>query len=328
MATEGGTRAVIAALLANAGIAVLKLLAFLLTGASSLLAEAIHSVADSGNQVLLLVGGRRAKASATEEHQFGFGRARYLYAFLVSVVLFSLGGLFALYEAFHKLQEVRAGHPNELIESGWAWVPIVVLLGGLVMEGLSFRTAVRASEQLRGTASWSTFIRRAKSPELPVILLEDFAALIGLTLALVGVSVTLITGNGYADVAATASIGLLLVLVAIVLAVETSSLLIGESASPEVQRQIRTSILSHPGVDGLIHLRTLHLGPDEILVAAKIGVDASATGQQIAVLIDEVEVELRAAVPTAKLVYFEPDIRRLGAAQTEKRTSADASDGG
>ncbi len=287
--------------LANAGIAVLKFLAFLLTGASSLLAESIHSVADSGNQILLLVGGRRSRALATEEHQFGFGRARYLYGFLVSVILFSLGGLFALYEAYHKLHEVRAGHPNGLIDSGWGWVPLVVLVGGLVMEGLSLRTAVRESQPLRGSASWSTFIRRAKSPELPVILLEDFAALIGLVLALAGVSITLVTGNGYADVAATAGIGILLVLVAIVLGIEMSSLLLGEAASPESQGLISAAILGHPGVDGLIHLRTLHLGPDEILVAAKIGVAGDATGQQIATLIDEVEVRLRTAVPTATL---------------------------
>ena len=327
MAAEGGTKAVVAALLANVGIAVLKFLAFLLTGASSMLAEAVHSVADSGNQVLLLVGGRRARAAATVEHQFGYGRARYLYAFLVSVVLFSLGGLFALYEAYHKLQEVALGHPNELIDSGWGWVPLVVLVGGIVMEGLSLRTAVRESGKLRGSASWLTFIRRAKSPELPVILLEDAAALIGLTLALVGVSVTLITGNGYADAAATAAIGLLLVLVAVVLGVETSSLLLGESASPEAQRLIRESILAHPQVDGLIHLRTLHLGPDEILVAAKIGVGGAASGREIAVLIDEIEAGLRSALPTATLIYLEPDIRRSGPGDPAGSTPGGGSSG-
>ena len=325
MAGEGTTKAVIAALLANVGIAILKLLAFALTGASSLLAEAIHSVADSGNQVLLLLGGRRARAVATEEHQFGFGRARYLYAFLVSVVLFSLGGLFALYEAYHKLEDVAAGHPNELIESGWAWVALAVLVGGIVMEGLSFRTAIREAERLRGPVSWSSYIRRAKSPEIPVILLEDFAALIGLGLALIGVSLTLVTGNGYADVAATAAIGLLLVLVAIVLGIEMSSLLLGEAATPEAQRLIAESILAHPEVDGLIHLRTLHLGPDEILVAAKIGVGPSASGEEIAALIDTIEVGLRSAVPSATLIYLEPDIRRGRSADAGGRPPEDAS---
>jgi cation diffusion facilitator family transporter len=219
MSTESSPRAIIAALLANLGIAATKLVAWALTGASSMLAESIHSLADSGNQGLLLLGAKRARRAPTSEHQFGFGRERYVYAFIVSVVLFSVGGLFALYEAYHKFHEVHSGKENELLVSRWWWVPLVVLVSALVMEGLSFRTAIIESNKIRGDEGWWRFIRNAKAPELPVVLLEDFAALIGLVLALFGVGLTLMTENGYFDVAATAGIGLLLVAVAIVLAI-------------------------------------------------------------------------------------------------------------
>lgn len=308
MSADGGTKAVVAALLANSGIAVLKFLAWLLTGASSLLAESIHSVADAGNQGLLLVGGRRAKKEATDEHPFGYGRERYIYSFIVAIVLFSVGGLFALYEAYHKFHEVQAGHENELVESGFAWVAIVVLVGAIVMESLSFRTAIRESNKIRRGSGWVEFIRRAKSPELPVILLEDLAALLGLTFALAGVGLTLITGNGYWDVVGTASIGVLLVAVAIVLALETKSLLLGESASPEAQDQIREALESTPGIERVIHMKTLHLGPEELLVAVKAGVAREATAAQVAASINAAERAIREVEPTAAVIYIEPDI--------------------
>ncbi|HEX8486904.1 MAG TPA: cation transporter, partial [Propionibacteriaceae bacterium] len=227
MSTDGGNKAVVAALTANLFIAATKFTAWALTGASSMLAEAIHSVADSGNQVLLLFGGKKAKREADAQHPFGYGRERYIYAFIVAIVLFSVGGLFALYEAYHKYHEVHAGEPNELIEGGYWWVPLVVLGAAIIAESFSFRTAIRESNKVRGKQSWSKFIRTAKAPELPVILLEDFAALLGLLFALLGVGLTLITGNGYFDVIGTAMIGLLLVAVAITLAAETKSLLLG-----------------------------------------------------------------------------------------------------
>ncbi len=247
MSAEGGTRAVIAALLANAFIAVTKFAAWALTGASSMLAEAIHSVADSGNQVLLLVGGRRSKRGATAQHPFGYGRERYVFGFIVSVVLFSVGGLFALYEAYHKWHEIAEGHPDELLESRWWWVPIVILVAAIIAESFSFRTAIRESNKTRGKQRWSKYIRAAKAPELPVILLEDFAALVGLIFALFGVGMTLLTHNGIFDVIGTAMIGLLLVAVAITLAVETKSLLLGEAASPEAVASDRTSADQHAG---------------------------------------------------------------------------------
>jgi len=313
MSTEGSTRAVVAALLANTGIAITKFLAFLLTGASSMLAEAIHSVADSGNQLLLMLGGRKAKREADRAHPFGYGRERYIYAFIVSIVLFSVGGLFALYEAYHKGHELHVthGHPEDsLLDSRWAWVPIVVLLAAIVMEALSFRTAIRETRHVKGDASYVEFIRRAKQPELPVILLEDLAALCGLAFALFGVGLSLLTDNLWFDVIGTALIGLLLVAVAIVLGIETKSLLLGESASAEAELRITDALTATEGIDRVIHLKTMHLGPDELLVAAKIAVPAVDSAADVAGAIDAAESSIRRAEPTARLVYLEPDIAR------------------
>jgi cation diffusion facilitator family transporter len=313
MSTEGSTRAVVAALLANSGIAVTKFLAFLLTGASSMLAEAIHSVADSGNQGLLLLGGRRARRRPTAEHPFGYGRERYIYAFIVSIVLFSVGGLFALYEAYHKAHELHVthGHPDDsLLDSRWAWVPIVVLVAAIVMEAFSFRTAIRETGHVKGGATYLQFVRRAKQPELPVILLEDFAALCGLVFALLGVGLALLTNNLWFDVIGTALIGLLLVCVAVVLAIETKSLLLGEAASTASEQRIVTALGSADGIDRIVHLKTMHLGPDELLVAAKVIVPAAHTAVQVAAAIDAAEASIRDAEPIARLIYLEPDIAR------------------
>ncbi len=301
MSAEGGTRAILAALGANLGIAVTKFVAWLLTGSSSMLAEAIHSVADSGNQGLLLLGGKRAARKATPEHPFGYGRERYIYAFIVSIVLFSVGGLFALYEGYHKIR-----HP-EAIDS-WQWVPVVVLVIAMGLEGYSFRTAVKESNHTRGTTSWVTYVRRAKAPELPVVLLEDAGALVGLVLAFLGVVLTLITGNGRWDGAGTAAIGLLLVTIAIILAVETKSLLLGEGATAEDVRTIEQAILAGPGIERIIHMKTLHLGPEELLVAAKIAVPRAERADDVARHIDETEARIRAALPIARVIYLEPDI--------------------
>ena len=316
MSAEGGTKAVVAALLANSGIAVLKFLAFLLTRSSSMLAESIHSVADAGNQGLLLLGGRRSRRAATPEHPFGYGRERYIYSFIVAIVLFSVGGLFALYEAYHKYHEIHAGEPNELLESQWWWVPLAVLTGAIVMESFSFRTAIVESNRTRGDASWSEFVRRAKSPELPVILLEDAAALLGLVFALIGVGLSLLTGNAYWDVVGTAAIGVLLVTVAVILALETKSLLLGEAATPAVQRRIREALESTAGIDRVIHMRTLHLGPEELLVAVKTGVARDASATEVATSIDAAERAIRAVEPTAQVIYIEPDIYRDPATST------------
>jgi cation diffusion facilitator family transporter len=303
MSSGGGTRAVIAALAANLGIALTKLVAFALTGSSSMLAEAIHSVADSGNQGLLLLGGKRSQRDATAQHPFGYGRERYLYAFVVSVVLFSVGGLFALYEGVHKVL-----HPESIDE--WQWVPIAVLVVAIVLESLSFRTAIKETNQIRGGSTWGDFIRHARVPELPIVLLEDFAALIGLVFAFAGVGLTLATGNGVWDGLGTISIGALLVVVAVTLAVEMKSLLIGESATDEHVRQIEAAVVAGPEIERIIHMRTLHLGPEELLVALKIAVPPTADAGAIAGAIDAAESRIRAAVPIARVIYVEPDIYR------------------
>jgi len=301
VSASAGGKAIVAALLANMGIAVTKFVAFLLTGSSSMLAESIHSVADSGNQALLLLGGRRARRAATPEHPFGYGRERYIYAFIVAIVLFSVGGLFALYEGWHKLQ-----HP-EPIES-WHWVPVVVLVAAIGMESYSFRTAIVESNHVRGDLSWSQFIRRSKAPELPVVLLEDFAALIGLVLALFGVSLTLLTDDGVWDGVGTVAIGLLLVSVAVVLAIETKSLLLGEGATLDAVARIEAALLADGSVERVIHMKTLHLGPDELLVAAKIAVRATDSALEVTRIIDAAEERIRAAEPVARAIYLEPDI--------------------
>jgi cation diffusion facilitator family transporter len=301
MAHGGGNKAIIAALSANLGIAVTKFIAYLLTHSSSMLAESVHSLADSGNQALLLVGGKRARRAADEEHPFGYGRERYMYAFIVSIVLFSLGGLFALYEAWHKFSDP---HPIE----SWHWVPVVVLLAAIVMESFSFRTAIVEANHVRGKQGWASYIRTAKAPELPVVLLEDLGALVGLVLALFGVSMTLVTHDGRWDAVGSAAIGVLLVLIAIVLAIETKSLLLGESATRKDVDAIKAALVG-AGVPSVIHLRTLHLGPEELLVAAKIEVTATSSAADVATAIDAAEQRVRAAVPIARVIYLEPDIR-------------------
>ena len=297
----GGNKAVVAALLANTGIAVTKFAAWALTQSASMLAEAIHSLADAGNQVLLLIGSKRAKREADDLHQFGFGRERYVYSFIVAIVLFSVGGLFALYEGYHKVHD-----PHGI--DNWKWVPIAVLLIAIVMESLSFRTAITESNKLRGHVSWIRFVRNARAPELPVILLEDFAALTGLVLALIGVVLTLVTGNGVFDGLGSMAIGLLLVSVAIFLAIEMKSLLLGESATREAQQKIVDAIENTPGVQRLIHIKTLHLGPEEVLVAAKLGVEPTADAAVIAETIDAAERAIRAAEPMSVHIYLEPDV--------------------
>ncbi|GAC1329473.1 MAG: cation diffusion facilitator family transporter [Mycobacteriales bacterium] len=311
MSAERGAKAVLAALLANLGIAVSKFVAFLVTGSSSLLAESVHSLADCGNQGLLLLGRRTAQRAADEAHPFGYGRDRYFYAFVVSVVLFTLGSLFALYEGIHKITK------PEPLES--AAVAIGVLLVAIVAESLSFRTAIKEANPIRGDRSWPGFIRHTTSPDLPVILLEDAAALLGLVFALVGVVLAELTGSPVWDGVGTLAIGVLLGLVAAVLAVEMKSLLIGESAPAGQVRAIRAALTGAEGITRVIHLRTMYLGPDELLVAAKIAMDEQMLFADVATSIDAAEELVRSAVPAARVMYLEPDVDR---APTENSGSA------
>ena len=300
MSTAGGNKAILAAGAANLGIAIVKFIAFVFSGSSSMLAESVHSLADTGNQLLLLLGGRQSRKKADDSHPFGYGRERYVYAFVVSIILFSVGGVFSIYEGIEKLAEP---HPLD----NW-WIPVVVLFAAIILEGFSFRTAIRESNLVRGKQSWIQFIRRAKAPELPVVLLEDFAALIGLVFALLGVGLTVITDNGIFDAIGTLFIGVLLVLVAIVLGIETKSLLVGEGANGDDTTRIRDAINAHPEVEALIHMKTLYLGPDELLVGAKVAFAATSRLTDVATSINNVEASIREAVPSARIIYIEPDV--------------------
>ncbi len=295
-------RAVFAALGANLGIAVTKFIAFLFTGSASMLAESVHSVADTGNEVLLLVGRGRSLRPASDEHPFGFGRERYFYGFVVSVMLFTVGGAFSVYDGIHKIVNPQAIRSPQ--------VALIVLALSAVLEGFSLRTGIGEANKVRGDRNWGTFIRRSKAPELPVVLLEDLAALIGLGFAFTGVTLSWLTSNGRWDGAGSLAIGLLLATAAAILAVEMKSLLIGESASTEVQRLVVAALEDGPEVSRVIHVRTVHISPDSILVAAKIGVRPTDSAAQIAAGIDAAERRVRAAVPIAETIYLEPDIYR------------------
>ena len=316
MSSSGGGKAIIAAFLANLGIALAKFIAWFFSGSASMLAEGIHSLADSGNQILLLLGGRKARKEADQEHPFGYGRERYVYAFVVSIILFSVGGLFSIYEGVDKLT-----HPHELTN---VWVPLIVLVVAIGLESFSLRTAVRESNLVRAKGeSWIGFIRHAKAPELPVVLLEDVAALIGLVFALLGVGLSAITGNPLFDALGTLMIGTLLIVVAITLGIETKSLLVGEGANEGDRVAIVRAIEAGDAPVTLIHMKTLYLGPDELMVAAKLGFPADQTLGEVATTIDDIEWRVRAAVPAARVVYLEPDILRVS--KNSASSAADAS---
>ena len=300
--TDGSRRAIVAAFLANLGIAAAKLVAFAFTGAASMLAEGVHSLADTGNQALLLLGGTRARRVATTEHPFGFGRERYFWAFVVALVLFSMGAVFAVAEGIEKLI-----HPHELSSPGWALAVLGIAIG---LESFSLRTAIHEAATLRGRDGWWSFIRHTKNPELPVVLLEDVGALVGLVFAAAGVSLAVSTGDARWDAVGSVAIGLLLGVIAIILAVEMKSLLIGEAAAPQTIAAIHDALASGKGVTHVIHLRTLHLGPEDLLVAAKVAFEPTLSLSIVADLVNGLEVAVRTRVPTARLIFIEPDVFR------------------
>jgi cation diffusion facilitator family transporter len=301
MAASGGTRAIVAALLANAGIAIAKFIGWLITGSSSMLAEAVHSVADTSNQGLLLLGGRTARRAATPEHPFGYGRDRYFYSFVVALLLFTLGSVFALYEGIHKLES------HESLTS--PIVAVVILVVAIGLETFSFRTAIVESRPLKGSGTWWQFIRQAKVPELPVVLLEDLGALVGLILALFGVGLTVLTGDPVWDAVGTICIGVLLGVIAIILIIEMKSLLIGEGVAPPVLSEIVAAIESGD-VQRVIHIKTQYVGPEELLVAAKIAFAPGLPLEAVAAGIDGAEARIRERVPDARMIYLEPDLDR------------------
>ncbi len=306
---EGSRKAILAAFFANLGIAIAKFVGFLLTRSAGLLAESGHSLADTGNQALLLLGSKRGKRPADQAHPFGYGPERYFWAFVVALVLFSMGGLFALYEGIAKLR-----NPHVVDKAAVAFVILVVAIG---LETFSLRTAIKEANHVRppGT-SWATFIRSTKSPELPVVLLEDVGAEVGLFFALAGLTLAEVTGNPRWDAVGSVVIGVLLVVIAIVLAAEMKPLLIGEAASDSDLAMITSALGSSANVNSIIHMRTMHLGPDNLLIAAKVDFDHSLSMEQLANSIDVAETALRAAVPKATSIYLEPDIRRQRANET------------
>lgn len=300
---EGSRKAIVAAFFANLGIAIAKFVGFFLTSSAGLLAEAGHSLADTSNQALLLLGGRRASRVADEDHPFGYGRERYFWAFVVALVLFSMGGLFALYEGIQKLIDP---HETENLA-----VAIGILIVAIGLETFSLRTAVREANHVKPKdMGWWEFIRTSKQPELPVVLLEDVGAEIGLFLALAGVSLAATTGDPRWDAVGSIAIGLLLILIGIFLAIETRGLLLGERAAATSEEAIRRAITTHPAVRNLIHLRTQHLGPDVLLVGAKIEFANEFDTPRLATEVNAVETAIRAVEPMAKWIYLEPDLLR------------------
>ena len=299
---EGSRKAIIAAFFANLGIAIAKFVGFILTGSAGMLAEAGHSIADTGNQGLLMFGSKRGKRPADHAHPFGYGPERYFWSFVVALVLFSMGGLFALYEGIQKL-----GNPHE-IES--AYIAYAILGISIVLETFSLTTAVREANHVRHGRSWWNFIRTSKAPELPVVLLEDVGAEIGLLFALTGLTIAEVTGDARWDAVGSIAIGLLLVGIAMILAVEMKGLLIGEAASDEDLDAIKAAFDGADQVNGIIHMRTMHLSPDQLLVAAKLEFAPTLTVAELASAIDAAEAGLRLAVPIATMIYIEPDIMR------------------
>jgi cation diffusion facilitator family transporter len=299
---DGSKKAIIAAFAANLGIAIAKFIGFTFTRSTGMLAEAVHSLADTGNQGLLLLGSKKSQKEATVKHPFGYGRERYFWAFAVALVIFSLGGAFAFYEGLDKML-----HPHEPKNLG---IGLGILIFSILLEGYSFKTAITEANKMRGNARFFKFLRHAKTPELPVVLLEDAGALIGLVLALGGLIMAEVTGNARWDAIGSLTIGILLIAIAIFLSIEMKSLLIGEAASPEQEAAIASAIEGSPEVKTLIHMRTMHLGPDELLLGTKIHFDDSFSTAQLAVAIDAVEARIRAAVPSTRVIYVEPDIIR------------------
>lgn len=305
---HGSKKVIYLALAANAGIALAKFVAFFITASASILAEAIHSVADTGNQVLLLWGMKRAAQPPDDLHPFGYKKESYFWSFIVAVMLFSMGGLFALYEGVHKLAELRAmdlaGESRPMTHPE---VAIGVLVFSILLEGFAWRGATKEINKLRGEESMMSFLRKSKSTEIIVIWLEDTGALVGLLLALTGIGLVLLTGNPYWDAYATIAIGVLLVVIAFLVARETKSLLIGEAASAEAQQTIRDLVAETEGVVRLMNMRTMQLGDDEFLAALKIHWEEGLTVDDVAARTNELERRIRATIPRARYVFVEAD---------------------
>ena len=299
MATTG-KKTILAALIANVGIAIAKFAGFAITKSSTMLAEGIHSSADSANQLLLLLGTRRAKREPSSKHPFGYGRERYFWSFVVALILFSLGSLFAVYEGIEKIR-----HPHALNNASWA---IGILIFGIFIESFSFRTAIVEAKTIKGETSWSKFVVRSKQPEIPVVLLEDAGALFGMVIALGAITLVKTTGEPIWDGIGTLSIGVLLGVIAIILAREMHSLIIGEAASETDRLKIVSVIENNKQVVELVEMRTQHLGPDEILIGVRIAFRETLQTKEIAQLINQLENDIRVELDNAGPIFIEPEL--------------------
>ena len=309
MSAPHSKKVVLLALAANFGIAIAKFVAYLLTASAALLAEAIHSLADTGNQLLLLLGMKKAAKPPDDRHPFGYKMESYFWSFIVAIMLFSLGGLFAIYEGVHKLQSLRvelASGPAKPMEH--PAVAIGVLLVSIALEGYSWIAATKLINKLRGDQGLFAFIEDSKSTEIIVIWMEDTGALIGLFLALSGVGLVLLTGNPYWDVYSTFAIGVLMVLIAFFVARETKSLLIGESATKESQAIIKKLVAETDGVVRVMGLRTMQLGEDEFVAALKIQWQEGMPVEEVSRRTNALETRIREAIPRARYLFLEPDV--------------------
>ena len=301
MATTG-KKTILAALIANVGIAIAKFAGFAITKSSTMLAEGIHSSADSANQLLLLLGTRRAKREPSSKHPFGYGRERYFWSFVVALILFSLGSLFAIYEGIEKIR-----HPHALNNASWA---IGILIFGIFIESFSFRTAIVEAKTIKGETSWSKFVVRSKQPEIPVVLLEDAGALFGMVIALAAITLVKTTGEPIWDGIGTLSIGVLLGVIAIILAREMHSLIIGEAASETDLSKIVSVIENNTQVVQLVEIRTQHLGPEEILIGVRVAFHETLQTKDIARLINKLEDDIRTEIKNAGPIFIEPEITK------------------
>tara|TARA_B100001964_G_C14246748_1_gene607828 strand:- start:2872 stop:3681 length:810 start_codon:yes stop_codon:yes gene_type:complete len=265
-----------------------------------MLAEGIHSSADSANQLLLLLGTRRAKREPSSKHPFGYGRERYFWSFVVALILFSLGSLFAVYEGIEKIR-----HPHALNNASWA---IGILIFGIFIESFSFRTAIVEAKTIKGETSWSKFVVRSKQPEIPVVLLEDAGALFGMVIALGAITLVKTTGEPIWDGIGTLSIGILLGVIAIILAREMHSLIIGEAASETDRLKIVSVIENNKQVVELVEMRTQHLGPEEILIGVRIAFRETLQTKEIAQLINQLENDIRIELDNAGPIFIEPEL--------------------
>lgn len=292
-------RAILLALGANFAIFAAKLVAALVTGSGAMMAEAVHSLADCGNQGLLLLGMRQAKRPASSEYPLGWGRALYFWSFLVAILLFSVGGMFSFYEGLHKLT-----HPEPL---KWPWLALGVLVFGIVAESISMRGCLVEVNKVRGNRSLWRWFRETRSSELLVIFGEDLAALIGLCFAAAAIGITMVTGNPIYDAVGTMAIGILLVVVAVLLAIEVKALLIGQGVEPQRRAELMSFLQARPEVDKVLNLITLQMGPD-VMVAVKALMAPTDSARALIDAINTVEQAMKSQFDDVRWSFFEPDV--------------------